>query len=104
MCILILKCFSLVFLVGLLLQVFLLYSVSIFKEEKQSLIKLLKMKLLLMILSYIGLGLTLIPSILVFHGDISGDQNKYLMMVGTILWFVTAPFWMNKKKEVKQIK
>jgi len=57
-----------------------------------------------MILSYIGLGLTLIPSILVFHGDISGDQNKYLMMVGTILWFVTAPFWMNKKKEVKQIK
>lgn len=55
------------------------------------------MKLLLIIVSIIGLGLTIIPSIMILFGDISLDQNKYLMMIGMILWFITAPFWMNKK-------
>ena len=25
------------------------------------------------------------------------DMNNLLMMFGTILWFISAPFWMNKK-------
>lgn len=60
------------------------------------------MKLLLIILSYIGLGLTIIPSILVLLGEMPVAQNKYIMMIGTILWFVTAPFWMNKKIKSKE--
>jgi len=55
------------------------------------------MKILLKILSFIGLIMTLVPSFLVFNGTISLDMNKWLMLLGTILWFVTAPLWMNKK-------
>ena len=55
------------------------------------------MKTTLKLISLIGLVLTLSPSILVFSGSISIDMNKWLMILGAILWFVSAPFWMNKK-------
>ena len=55
------------------------------------------MKLILKILSVIGLILTLVPSFMVFTGTITLDTNKWLMLIGTIVWFTTAPFWMNKK-------
>ena len=57
------------------------------------------MKTLLIILSIIGLGLTVIPSILVFNHVISLYTHKVLMFAGTVLWFATAPFWMGKEKE-----
>jgi hypothetical protein len=57
------------------------------------------MKLLLKPISYIGLLLTLIPSFLVFTGNISLDSCKMLMLIGTIVWFVSAPSWMNKAEE-----
>ncbi len=57
------------------------------------------MKLLVKFISYISLGLTLIPSFLVFTGNISLDSSKILSFVGTIVWFVSAPSWMNKAKE-----
>ncbi len=56
------------------------------------------MKPLLRILSYVGLLLTVIPSILVFAGSISLELHKQLMTVGMLLWFLTAPFWMNLKE------
>ena len=55
------------------------------------------MKTIFKLISLIGLVLTLLPSILVFNGTITLDNNKWLMMVGTILWFASVPFWMNKK-------
>ncbi len=55
------------------------------------------MKMILKIISAIGLILTLAPSFMVFSGAITIDSHKWLMLLGTILWFVTAPFWMNKK-------
>lgn len=54
------------------------------------------MKLLVKFVSYISLGLTLIPSLLVFTGNISFDSSKMFMFIGTIIWFATAPGWMNK--------
>jgi hypothetical protein len=57
------------------------------------------MKLLVKFISYISLGLTLIPSFLVFTGNISLDSSKMLTFVGTIIWFVSAPSWMNKAEE-----
>jgi hypothetical protein len=57
------------------------------------------MKPLLKFISYIGLGLTLIPSFLVFTGNISLDSSKIFMFVGTIIWFLFAPSWMNKAEE-----
>ena len=57
------------------------------------------MKLLVKFISYIGLVLTLIPSLLVLTGYISLDSCKMLMLIGTIVWFVSAPSWMNKAEE-----
>ncbi|HEV7348455.1 hypothetical protein [Telluribacter sp.] len=47
-------------------------------------------KTLAYILGALGLGLTIVPSMLVFSGLISQDQNKTLMAVGMVLWFVAA--------------
>jgi hypothetical protein len=55
------------------------------------------MKTILKIISFIGLILTLVPSFIVFSGAMTLDMHKWLMLLGTLLWFVTAPFWMNKK-------
>jgi hypothetical protein len=52
------------------------------------------MKKLLMVASYLGLGLTLIPSLLVFGGRITLESNKVLMLLGTIIWFVAASRWL----------
>lgn len=57
------------------------------------------MKRLVKLISYISLGLTLIPSFLVFTGNISLDSSKMLTFVGTIIWFASAPSWMNKVEE-----
>jgi hypothetical protein len=45
------------------------------------------MKNLLRIVSWLGLGLTLVPSILVFAGQIEASTHKWLMLLGLLLWF-----------------
>ena len=55
------------------------------------------MKTLLKLVSLIGLLATIVPAFLVFTDIITLDTNKLFMIVGTILWFVSAPFWMNKE-------
>lgn len=57
------------------------------------------MRTILIIISFIGLGMTIIPAILVFNGIIDLHQHKVLMFIGTLLWFGTAPFWMGNKQE-----
>ena len=57
------------------------------------------MKIILKIVSYAGLALTLVPSILHFAGEMSLSVHKTLMFIGTIVWFATAPFWMNTPDE-----
>jgi hypothetical protein len=61
------------------------------------------MKNILKIISFIGLGLTLIPSFLVYQGVLSPETNNNFMLIGTIIWFLTAPFWMNQKSEAVSI-
>ncbi|MDX2248509.1 MAG: hypothetical protein SF052_17120 [Bacteroidia bacterium] len=56
------------------------------------------MKTALKIISYTGLGLTIVPSLLVAAGILANTQNKTLMLVGMILWFATVPFWMGKEQ------
>ncbi len=55
------------------------------------------MKVVLRIISVIGLLLTIIPSILVFTGTLEINQHKVLMLIGTVIWFSTAPFWLGKQ-------
>ena len=45
------------------------------------------MKILLKLVSMAGLMLTIIPSIGVFYEVISQEENKYFMLIGTLLWF-----------------
>jgi len=57
------------------------------------------MSLLLKLGSLVGLGLTVVPAFLVFAGTISWDAHATLMLVGALLWFITAPFWMHAEPE-----
>jgi hypothetical protein len=57
------------------------------------------MKPFVKIISYISLGVTIIPSFLVFTGNMSLESSKMIMFIGTIVWFATAPSWMNKAEE-----
>lgn len=50
-----------------------------------------------MILSIIFLVLTVTPSFLVFAGMMDAGQNKLWMAIGTVGWFLTAPFWIRTK-------
>ena len=54
------------------------------------------MKHLFKIVSFVGLGLTVIPAFLVYGGTLPWDAHATLMLVGTLLWFGTAPLWMRR--------
>ena len=56
------------------------------------------MKVLLKILSAIGLALTVLPGFIVWSGAMEWQTHAHLMFVGMVLWFVTAPFWMNRER------
>lgn len=52
------------------------------------------MKIILKILSVLGLLFTVIPSVLVFYTVIDKQTHFVLMVIGFVLWFGSAPFWM----------
>jgi uncharacterized membrane protein YGL010W len=58
------------------------------------------MKKLLIGLGFIALLATVLPSILVCFGAIELGTHKTVMVIGMILWFVTAPFFMRRKDSV----
>jgi len=53
-------------------------------------------KPLLKLTSLVGLVLTVCPAFLVFAGVMTWDRYATLMLVGTLLWFLSAPFWMKR--------
>jgi hypothetical protein len=53
---------------------------------------------ILMIIGIVALGLTIIPSVLVFMGTIPLETHYTLMFIGTVLWLATAPFWVGGKE------
>jgi len=54
------------------------------------------MKRLLQSVSILGLILTLVPSFLVMAGRLAWETHSALMLIGMIMWFSSAPFWMRK--------
>lgn len=50
-----------------------------------------------MLISYLGLVCTILPSILVLKEALTLQNHFWLMGIGLILWFGTAPFWMKSK-------
>jgi len=55
------------------------------------------MKNIYKIVSFVGLCLTIIPAVLVMKGVFTLNNHKDLMLIGMVLWFVTAPLWMKSK-------
>ena len=54
---------------------------------------------ILKIISYLALAGTIIPSLLVFFGDMDIEGSKNIMAVSMVVWFGSAPFWINKKAD-----
>ena len=50
------------------------------------------MKIILMIVSFLGLILTVVPAFFVLYQQISWNTHANLMFIGMVLWFVSAPF------------
>ena len=55
------------------------------------------MKVILSSISYIALLAAVIPSIPVFTGTIELETHKWIMLIGMVVWFVTAPFSIKNK-------
>ena len=57
------------------------------------------MKTLLKTVSYLGLvGLLLFP-VLYFTATIDKPSLHTGLIISTVLWFASAPFWLNRKAE-----
>jgi len=52
-------------------------------------------KTIAQIVSWISLGVLLLPSVLFLTGNLSSlEQVKTIMLIATIVWFVSTPLWM----------
>ncbi len=51
---------------------------------------------ILQVISFAGLGLSIVPSFLVFGGVLSKELYFHLMTAGMLMWFSTAVFWIRK--------
>ena len=47
------------------------------------------------LISYLALILTVIPAVLFAAGMLGDAPMKLTMLVGTVLWFATAPRWLH---------
>ncbi|HLR25290.1 MAG TPA: hypothetical protein VK112_05445 [Fodinibius sp.] len=56
------------------------------------------MKVLLILVSILGLLLTIVPSVMVFTDHLSTVSQKSFMLYGMLMWFGTAPFWIKEQK------
>ncbi|MEO1049740.1 MAG: hypothetical protein AAFX87_03920 [Bacteroidota bacterium] len=45
-----------------------------------------------------GLILTIVPSFLYLTGSTTLDSHKQVMLIGTVLWFISAPIALKKKE------
>jgi hypothetical protein len=54
------------------------------------------MRSILQIISLLALIALTLPSVLFLAGQLELDMVKWLMLLATIVWFVTASLWMWK--------
>ncbi|MFW5774303.1 MAG: hypothetical protein ACOCWD_06440 [Tangfeifania sp.] len=60
------------------------------------------MKRLLQLISLAGLLLTILPPVFYFHGSLTHSKQNLLMLIGAVVWFVSAFFWLGKKSKVEK--
>lgn len=49
-------------------------------------------------LSYSALAITLLAPVLVWQGLLDAKLNKGVLAIAMLVWFGTAPWWMNAEK------
>ena len=60
------------------------------------------MKIIAQIISWICLVVLIAPSVLYLAGKMTDlNQVKRLMLLATIVWFITAPVWMLSQKSAE---
>ncbi|MBN2164603.1 MAG: hypothetical protein JXR25_00225 [Pontiellaceae bacterium] len=57
------------------------------------------MKKILEIVSYLALLLVVAAPFMFYAGKWDLEQNKLWMLIATIVWFVTAAFWIGTEKK-----
>ena len=45
-------------------------------------------------ISWVSLMLIVVPPVLYFTDSVTMEMMSLLLLIGTIIWFVTAPLWM----------
>ena len=53
-------------------------------------------KYILQVISFVGLALSIIPAFLFFGGILSKETYLHLLIIGMLMWFCTAVFWIKK--------
>ena len=51
---------------------------------------------ILQTISFLGLVVSVLPAFLVFGGVVSKQTHAHLMVVGMLMWFGTATFWIRR--------
>ena len=54
------------------------------------------MRLLLQIVSWAALAATALAPVLYAAGQVELSRTKLIMLLATIVWFATVPFWMDR--------
>lgn len=53
-------------------------------------------RIIIQIVSWLALVGTIVPSVLFLAGRIDLEQSKWVLLVATIAWFLTAPLWIGR--------
>ena len=56
------------------------------------------MRLVLQIVSWAALAVTALAPVLYAAGQVGLEPTKLVMLLATIAWFATTPFWMGRPK------
>jgi hypothetical protein len=51
---------------------------------------------ILQTISFLGLAVSVLPAFLVFGAVVSKQTHAHLMLLGMLMWFGTATFWIKK--------
>ena len=59
------------------------------------------MKTLLVAISFLGLAFVIGAPMAYLAGTTNKDTMMNLMLIGTLLWFASVPFWMGRESETQ---
>lgn len=56
------------------------------------------MRPILQLVSSLALVATILPAVLFLGGRVTIEQSKWLLLLATIVWFVTTPLWVGRRR------